>query len=49
MTGLILKRASLSRPSGNGSDDDYDVLEDGGVGRGAPQAAQARSSNAGNA
>jgi hypothetical protein len=50
MTGLILKRASLSRSSGQWSDDDYDVLEDGGgVGRGAPQAAQARSGNAGNA
>jgi hypothetical protein len=33
MTGLILKRASLSRSSGQWSDDD-DVLEDGGgVGR----------------
>jgi hypothetical protein len=28
---LILKRASVSRPSGEGSDDDYDVLADGMV------------------
>jgi hypothetical protein len=28
---LILKRASASRPSGQWSDDDYDVLEDGVV------------------
>jgi hypothetical protein len=26
---LILKRASASRPSGEWSDDDYDVLADG--------------------
>jgi hypothetical protein len=31
--GLILKRASASRPSGQWRDDDYDVLEDGGGGR----------------
>ena len=29
MTGLILKRASASRSSGEWSDDDYDVLADG--------------------
>src|SRR5262249_56363682 len=29
MTPLILKRASLSRSSGQWSDDDYDVLENG--------------------
>jgi hypothetical protein len=29
MTELILKRASASRPSGEWSDDDYDVLADG--------------------
>jgi hypothetical protein len=28
---LILKRASASRPSGEWSDDDYDVLADGAV------------------
>jgi len=28
---LILKRASLSRPSGQWNDDDYDVLADGVV------------------
>jgi hypothetical protein len=28
---LILKRASASRPSGQWSDDDYDVLADGEV------------------
>ena len=28
---LILKRASASRPSGNWSEDDYDVLADGFV------------------
>jgi hypothetical protein len=27
---LLLKRASASRPSGQWSDDDYDVLADGG-------------------
>jgi hypothetical protein len=33
-TPLILKRASLSRPSGQWRDDDYDVLENGvAVGR----------------
>jgi hypothetical protein len=43
MTKLILKRGTLSRPSGEWRDDDYDVLEDGVVvGRiflspGAPQ------------
>jgi hypothetical protein len=43
MVPLILKRTSLSRPSGQWRDDDYDVLEDGVVvGRifkspGAPQ------------
>jgi hypothetical protein len=31
MTGLILKRASASRPSGHWSDDDYDVLADSAV------------------
>lgn len=31
MTGLILKRASLSRPSGEWNDDDFDVLADGAV------------------
>ena len=30
-TPLILKRASASRSSGQWSDDDYDVLEDGKV------------------
>jgi hypothetical protein len=29
MTQLVLKRASASRPSGEWSDDDYDVLADG--------------------
>ena len=29
MSSLILKRASASRPSGEWSDDDYDVLADG--------------------
>jgi hypothetical protein len=28
---LILKRASASRPSGEWSDDDYDVLADGAI------------------
>jgi hypothetical protein len=28
---LILKRASASRPSGNWSDDDFEVLADGAV------------------
>jgi hypothetical protein len=32
MTTLILKRASASRPSGEWSDDDYDVLADGVAG-----------------
>jgi hypothetical protein len=31
MAGLILKRASASRPSGEWSEDDYDVLADGVV------------------
>jgi hypothetical protein len=31
MPSLILKRASASRPSGEWSDDDYDVLADGVV------------------
>jgi len=31
MTGLILKRASASRSSGEWSDDDYDVLCEGAV------------------
>jgi hypothetical protein len=31
MTGLILKRATASRPSGEWDDDDYGVLEDGAV------------------
>ena len=31
MTGLILKRASASRPSGEWNDDDFDVLADGVV------------------
>jgi hypothetical protein len=30
-TQLILERASASRPSGEWSDDDYDVLADGVV------------------
>jgi hypothetical protein len=29
--GLVLKRASASRPSGEWNDDDYDVLADGVV------------------
>jgi predicted nucleotidyltransferase len=31
MPSLILKRASASRPSGQWSDDDYDVLADGAI------------------
>jgi hypothetical protein len=31
MSQLILKRASASRPSGEWSDDDYDVLADGAL------------------
>jgi hypothetical protein len=31
MAGLVLKRASASRPSGEWNDDDYDVLADGAV------------------
>ena len=31
MTNLILKRASASRPDGQWSDEDYDVLADGKV------------------
>jgi hypothetical protein len=31
MAGLILKRASASRPSGQWNDDDFDALEDGAV------------------
>src|SRR5262250_2365156 len=31
MTGLILKRASASRSSGEWNDDDFDVLADGAV------------------
>jgi hypothetical protein len=31
LTQLILKRVSASRPSGEWSDDDYDVLADGAV------------------
>jgi hypothetical protein len=31
MATLILKRASASRPSGEWSDDDYDVICDGAV------------------
>jgi hypothetical protein len=31
MSPLILKRAALSRPSGEWNDDDYDVLADGAV------------------
>jgi hypothetical protein len=31
MTQLVLKRASASRPSGEWSEDDYDVLGDGAV------------------
>jgi len=31
MSSLILKRASASRPSGEWSDDDFDVLADGAV------------------
>jgi hypothetical protein len=31
MAGLILKRASASRPSGKWNEDDFDVLADGAV------------------
>jgi hypothetical protein len=31
MVALLLKRASLSRPSGEWNDDDFDVLADGVV------------------
>jgi len=31
MAGLILKRASASRPSGEWNDDDFDVLASGAV------------------
>ena len=31
MSSLVLKRASTSRPSGEWSDDDYDVLAEGTV------------------
>jgi hypothetical protein len=31
MTGLLLKRASASRSSGEWNDDDYEVLADGAV------------------
>jgi hypothetical protein len=31
MSQLVLKRASASRPSGQGQDEDYDVLADGKV------------------
>src|SRR5215813_11919836 len=31
MTGLVLKRAKFSRPSGQWQDEDYDVLADGKV------------------
>jgi hypothetical protein len=31
VTALLLKRASASRPSGQWSDDDFDVLADGAV------------------
>ncbi len=31
MTSLLLKRASVSRPSGEWNDDDYDVVADGDV------------------
>ncbi len=31
MTGLLLKRASASRPSGEWNEDDFDVLEEGAV------------------
>jgi hypothetical protein len=31
MTGLVLKRASASRPSGEWNDDDFDVLADGEI------------------
>jgi hypothetical protein len=31
MSGLVLKRASASRPSGEWNDDDFDVLADGAV------------------
>jgi hypothetical protein len=42
---LILKRASASRPSGEWSDDDYDVLADGVVvGRIFPAAASPEGS-----
>jgi hypothetical protein len=32
MSRLAIKRASLSRPSGEWNDDDYDALADGNVG-----------------
>jgi len=35
MSSLILKRASASRPSGEWSDDDFDVLAKGGDGDGS--------------
>jgi hypothetical protein len=31
MTGLILKRASASRPSGQWNDDDFDMISDDAV------------------
>jgi len=31
VTSLLLKRASVSRPSGEWNDDDYDVVADGDV------------------
>jgi len=34
---LILKRGNLSRSSGQWSDDDYDVLEDGLIASSSPQ------------
>jgi hypothetical protein len=40
MTGLILKRASASRPSGEWNDDDFDVLADGKVVRSHLQGAR---------
>jgi hypothetical protein len=36
MTGLILKRAKVSRPSGQWGDDDYDVICQGAVKKEGP-------------
>jgi hypothetical protein len=43
---LTLKRASASRPSGEWSDDDYDVLTDGQGGRSHLQVRQVADWNA---